>query len=49
MAFVAVFSILLLTLTGLDRLIPKFGLPSEPAVRLKKGNKNINTDTSKAI
>ncbi|MEW8993169.1 Na+/H+ antiporter NhaC family protein [Clostridium sp.] len=49
MAFVAVISILLLTLTGWDRFIPKFGLPKEPAVRLKKGNKNINTDTSKAI
>jgi len=49
MAFVAVFSILILTLTGWDRFIPKFGLPKEPAVRLKKGNKNINTDTSKAI
>jgi len=36
MAFVAVFSILLLTLTGWDRFIPKFGLPTEPAVRLKK-------------
>ncbi len=36
MAFVAVGSILLLTLTGWDRFIPKFGLPTEPAVRLKK-------------
>lgn len=35
MAFVAVGSILLLTLTGLDRFIPKFGLPKEPQVRLK--------------
>ena len=35
-AMIAVFSILILTLTGLDRLIPLFKLPSEPAVRLKK-------------
>lgn len=36
MAFVTVGSILLLTLTGFDRFIPKFGLPSEPNVKLKK-------------
>ena len=36
MAFVAVGSILILTLTGLDRFIPKFALPSEPNVKLKK-------------
>lgn len=36
MAMVAVFSILVLTLTGLDRLVPLFGLPAEPQVRLKK-------------
>ena len=35
-AMIAVASILILTLTGLDRLIPLFKLPSEPAVRLKK-------------
>ena len=35
-AMIAVFSILILTLTGLDRFIPLFKLPSEPAVRLKK-------------
>ena len=35
MAFVAVGSILFLTLTGLDRFIPKFGLPKEPQVRLR--------------
>ncbi|QEK12849.1 Na+/H+ antiporter NhaC family protein [Crassaminicella thermophila] len=39
MAMVAVGSILILTLTGLDRLIPLFGLPSEPRVRLKKHSK----------
>jgi Na+/H+ antiporter NhaC len=49
MAFVAVGSILLLTLTGWDRFIPKFGLPKEPAVRLKKSNQNINTNKSSAI
>ncbi|MGL4731854.1 MAG: Na+/H+ antiporter NhaC family protein [Clostridium sp.] len=36
MAFVAVGSILILTLTGLDRYIPLFGLPREPKVRLKR-------------
>lgn len=40
MAFVAVGSLLLLTLTGLDRFIPKFGLPSEPDVKLKNKSKN---------
>lgn len=39
MAFVAVLSILLLTLTGLDRFIPLFRLPKEPAVQLKKNIK----------
>lgn len=38
-AIIAVASMLILTLTGLDRLIPLFKLPSEPAVRLKKYNK----------
>lgn len=36
MAMIAVASILLLTLTGLDRFIPMFALPSEPKVSLKK-------------
>lgn len=35
-AFIAVISMLLLTLTGFDRFIPRFGLPREPQVRLKK-------------
>lgn len=39
MAFITVGSILILTLTGLDRFIPKFGLPSEPNVRLNKNKK----------
>lgn len=36
LAIIAVVSILVLTITGLDRFIPLFGLPSEPEVRLKK-------------
>jgi len=36
MAMIAVGSMLLLTLTGLDRFIPLFSLPSEPKVRLRK-------------
>ncbi len=35
-AMIAVFSILFLTITGLDRFVPLFKLPSEPQVRLKK-------------
>ncbi len=35
-ALIAVISMLVLTLTGLDRFIPLFALPSEPKVRLKK-------------
>lgn len=40
MAIIAVVSILLLTLTGLDKLIPLFSIPTEPAVKLKKNLKN---------
>lgn len=36
MAMIAVGTILIFTLTGLDRFIPLFKLPSEPNVRLKK-------------
>ena len=36
MAMIAVFSILILTLTGWDRFIPLFATPSEPQVRLRK-------------
>lgn len=36
MSWISVISILLLTLTGLDRFVPLFKLPSEPAVQLKK-------------
>jgi Na+/H+ antiporter NhaC len=35
-AYIAVISMLLLTVFGWDRFIPLFGLPTEPAVRLKK-------------
>lgn len=36
MAQIAVVSLIVLTFTGLDRFIPLFKLPTEPAVRLKK-------------
>ena len=36
MAYIAVGSIILLTFTGLDRFVPLFKLPAEPAVQLKK-------------
>ena len=36
LAIIAVVSILLFTLTGLDRMIPRFSLPQEPNVKLKK-------------
>ena len=44
LAFVAVGSMLILTLTGLDRFIPKFALPSEPndALSQSKSKKESN-------
>ena len=36
MAYIAVFSLIILTFTGLDRFVPLFKLPSEPSVRIKK-------------
>ena len=36
MAMIAVISIVVLTRTGWDRFIPKFAMPSEPEVKLKK-------------
>ena len=36
MAMIAVFSLLILTFTGLDRFIPFFKMPTEPEVQLKK-------------
>lgn len=41
MAIVAVASMLILTLTGFDRFIPLFKLPSEPQVSLKKEKQAI--------
>ncbi|WP_027631795.1 Na+/H+ antiporter NhaC family protein [Clostridium hydrogeniformans] len=41
MSMIAVVSILFLTLTGLDRFVPLFRLPSEPDVRLKRSTKKI--------
>lgn len=40
MAYIAVFSLLILTFTGWDRFIPLFKLPKEPEVRLKKAVQN---------
>lgn len=40
MAIISVVTILLFTLTGLDRLVPLFNIPSEPNVRLKKRTAN---------
>ena len=40
LALIAVSTILIATLTGLDRFIPRFGLPSEPKVKLKKYTEN---------
>jgi len=41
MAYIAIISLLILTLTGFDKFIPLFHLPSEPEVKLKKSNANI--------
>lgn len=41
MAMIAVVSILVLTITGLDRFVPMFGLPREPEVKLKKSKENF--------
>lgn len=46
MAMIAVGSILLFTLFGLDKFIPMFALPSEPNVRLKKNSKLDKKTTS---
>ena len=40
MAYIAVGSIIILTFTGLDRFVPLFKLPSEPAVQLKKNKES---------
>lgn len=36
LAMIAVFSLILLTFTGFDRFIPRFRMPQEPEVKLKK-------------
>jgi len=41
MAMVAVSSLLILTITGWDRFIPLFGMPSEPQVRLRKKGEEV--------
>ncbi len=41
MAIIAVSSMLILTLTGLDRFIPLFNIPSEPQVSLKKKKQKV--------
>ena len=41
MAFIAVGSMLLLTLTGLDRFIPLFNISAEPKVYLRKDSKQV--------
>ena len=46
-AMIAVGSILLLTLTGFDRFIPLFKLPSQPDVRLKKKNSSERQPSDK--
>lgn len=48
-AYIAVISMLVLTLTGLDRLVPLFGLPAEPKVRLRtKEEREAYTASKKA-
>ena len=44
MAMIAVLSMLILTFTGADRLIPLFGLPKEPKVRLNKKTRGEAVD-----
>ena len=41
MAFIAVGSILIMTLTGLDRYVPRFALPTEPDVRLRRVDEEV--------
>lgn len=44
LAFIAVGSMLLLTITGWDRFVPLFKLPSEPNVRLKKNKVKVEAN-----
>ena len=48
MAFIVVGSLLILTLTGLDRFVPTFALPKEPKVKLKK-KENLSENRSKEL
>ena len=41
MAIIAVASLLILTFTGLDRIVPLFAMPREPEVQLKKNMKEV--------
>ncbi len=45
MAMIAVASLLILTFTGLDRIVPLFAMPREPEVQLKK---NMKTEEASA-
>ena len=49
MDYIAVFSLLILTFTGLDRFVPMFKLPSEPTVRLKKKTTETKEDIKENI
>ncbi|MGO1819858.1 MAG: Na+/H+ antiporter NhaC family protein, partial [Senegalia sp. (in: firmicutes)] len=50
MAMIAVGSILILTLTGLDRFVPLFGIPSEPDVRIRtKAEREAKIANDKSI
>lgn len=44
MSIIAVSSILILTITGLDRFVPLFGMPREPDVKLNKKRKLPNIE-----
>ncbi|WP_243109329.1 Na+/H+ antiporter NhaC family protein [Anaerophilus nitritogenes] len=46
MAMISVATILICTLTGLDRFIPGFDIPSEPSVSLKKENSRVKSKIS---
>lgn len=49
LAMVSVGSLLILTLTGLDRFIPGFSLPSEPKVVLNKNHSKEESNTGEVI
>jgi len=41
MAYVAIILLLMLTITGLDRFIPLFRMPTEPDVKLKRAEADM--------